>query len=318
MFFIDIIFDSEFKNSAWTEPAQPSVYGQPKSGSLSGQRGQDRYGKLDNTDYLTSTGVTGGAPDQCATCGGSGILDEHSCPECNGTGVIRNESAPEVESAYESASRSGDGGIENKDDDDEFSKELEKAKKKDKDSKSDKKKSSSTERSDADDLHHKRTVEKSKKNKSSDDGIYGKVKKFDYPRGKAAESALDFPRSSGNIKNESYADWSGIGFRQASQDVPDDYKASTLFIDMAPYKPTLERGKEKYGTNVAMNDLLKNISDYNRQCYYNWKNPKNVGDKPEKIGNGPIWDKAERASEEAFGEKRWPFIQWWYSHHGGK
>lgn len=30
-----------------------------------------------------------------------------------------------------------------------------------------------------------------------------------------------------------------------------------------------------------------------------------------------LWAKAKRASEAAFGKERWPFITWWYRHHGG-
>lgn len=31
-----------------------------------------------------------------------------------------------------------------------------------------------------------------------------------------------------------------------------------------------------------------------------------------------LWKKAKDASQEAFGRIKWPFVQWWYEHHGGK
>lgn len=31
-----------------------------------------------------------------------------------------------------------------------------------------------------------------------------------------------------------------------------------------------------------------------------------------------LWDKAKRASQEAFGQIKWPFVNWWYEEHGGK
>ncbi len=34
--------------------------------------------------------------------------------------------------------------------------------------------------------------------------------------------------------------------------------------------------------------------------------------------NGPLWEKAKKASEAAFGEIRWPFVTWWYEKQGGK
>lgn len=37
---------------------------------------------------------------------------------------------------------------------------------------------------------------------------------------------------------------------------------------------------------------------------------------PGKVDEG-LWKKAEKASEEAFGERRWPFISWWYQKQGG-
>lgn len=30
-----------------------------------------------------------------------------------------------------------------------------------------------------------------------------------------------------------------------------------------------------------------------------------------------LWEKAKRASEEAFGEIRYPFVSWWYQKQGG-
>lgn len=33
--------------------------------------------------------------------------------------------------------------------------------------------------------------------------------------------------------------------------------------------------------------------------------------------NGPIWEKAKEVSEAAFGKIKWPFVMWYYQHHGG-
>lgn len=40
--------------------------------------------------------------------------------------------------------------------------------------------------------------------------------------------------------------------------------------------------------------------------------------KKEVTQNGPVWEKAKKASEEAFGQIKWPFVMWWYEKHGGK
>lgn len=251
--------------STWSEPPQTSVYTQPKSFSMSGQKGQDRYGHVDNevekNDYLSTTGRTGGDADKCPKCGGSGVLDEHSCPQCNGTGIIENDgqdyqSTPEVESAYESAQRSGAHGIEN------------------------------------------------------DDGpMFGR---FDYPNDHPPAKALDFPRSFKKI-NSSYADWSGMG-QNAIQDVPDDYKASTLFVDMAPYRPTIEKGKEKYGTSVEQNNLNQMVSDYQKDMGYKKFNGRM--ENPGKVDEA-LWTKAKDASQDAFGAIKYPFVSWWYQKQGG-
>jgi len=94
------------ENSVNTETPQDSVYGQPKSFSMSGQRGEDRYGHVDNVGLESPIEV-----DTCDTCLGSGVVDEKSCPQCHGTGLIRNDSQEEVDSAYESTEISGDGKI---------------------------------------------------------------------------------------------------------------------------------------------------------------------------------------------------------------
>lgn len=251
--------------STWSEPSQSGPYGQPKSFSMSGQKGQDRYGHVDNktekNDYLSTTGRTGGDDDKCPKCGGSGVLDEHSCPQCHGTGIIRNEGqdykvTPEVESTSESAQRSAEHGVEN------------------------------------------------------DDGPM--VGRFDYPNNHPPAKALDFPRSFKQI-NSSYADWSGMG-QNAAQDVPDDYKASSLFVDMAPYRPTMEKGKEKYGTSVEQNKLNEMVADYQKDMDYKkfntrMENPGNVDE--------ALWDKGKRASEDAFGKIKYPFVTWWYQKQGG-
>lgn len=31
-----------------------------------------------------------------------------------------------------------------------------------------------------------------------------------------------------------------------------------------------------------------------------------------------LWEKAKRASQDAFGKVKWPFVTWWYKEHGGK
>lgn len=38
----------------------------------------------------------------------------------------------------------------------------------------------------------------------------------------------------------------------------------------------------------------------------------------EALKNGPVWKKAERASEHALGHLSYPFAMWWYERHGGK
>lgn len=37
---------------------------------------------------------------------------------------------------------------------------------------------------------------------------------------------------------------------------------------------------------------------------------------PGRVDEG-LWDKAKRASEEAFGRIRYPFVTWWYKKQGG-
>jgi hypothetical protein len=268
MMSLEALFGFEFTNSINTEVPQESIYGQPQSFAMSGEKGLDRFGHVDNSDALSSTGRTGGAEDQCATCGGSGVLDEHSCPTCHGTGILSNDTdqaiftkePTEVESNYESAERSGDKGI----------------------------------------VNDGKPVDK-KDFKSPVDGPM--VGRFDYPRGKTTKSALNFPKTSGPIKNESGAD----------ESVPADYKASTLFIHLDPNRPTLERGKEKYGTSVGQNTLNELVREYqNDASYKKFDKIKNPGDVDE-----TLWKKAERASEDAFGTKKWPFISWWYQKQGG-
>jgi hypothetical protein len=263
------------ENSAWSEPIQTGPYGKPKSFSMSGQRGQDRYGKIDN-DWLSSSGRTGGDAERCPKCGGSGILDQHQCPECHGRGFLLENAedlnikmTPEVESAYESAERSGSKGIEN------------------------------------------------------DDGPM--VGRFDYPNDKPVSKALNFPRTHkpllGKKENSSRADWSGIERnsvpeRVAPQDVPDDYKASTLFVDMAPYRPTLVRGKEKYGTSVEQNKINDMVSDYQKDLDFQKLNAQGKVMNPGKVDEA-LWEKAKRASEDAFGKIKYPFVSWWYQKQGG-
>lgn len=41
-------------------------------------------------------------------------------------------------------------------------------------------------------------------------------------------------------------------------------------------------------------------------------------DSESEVELGPLWEKAKKASQEAFGEIRWPFVNWWYQEHGGK
>lgn len=31
-----------------------------------------------------------------------------------------------------------------------------------------------------------------------------------------------------------------------------------------------------------------------------------------------LWDKGKKASQEAFGKIKWPFVRWWYDKQGGK
>jgi hypothetical protein len=157
-------------NSINTETPQRSIYPSPApSSSFSGQRGQDKYGHVDNET------------DTCDTCLGSGIVDEKSCPTCHGTGLLRNDQQ-EVESAYESAERSGDKGIIN------------------------------------------------------EDGPM--VGRFDYPN---KHKDVNKYKSVGGLKvndaNSTGADWCGIGQNNDS-----------LFVDLAPYQPSLKRGQEKYGS----------------------------------------------------------------------
>lgn len=293
LLFLDLL-----QNSINTETTSPSIYGQPKSFSLSGERGIDRFGHQDNSGMEQVFSET----RMCEGCMGSGITDEHTCPECEGTGLLKNDQH-EVEAAYETQKISGDGQSV------EPERQINDYKWEPKDYSSPNIKYGS----EPNVLNRVATSKDLQYNPSPKDGP--QVGKFDYPTDKPPAKALDFPRSHDKIlQNSTRADWCGIErLNSEVPEVPEQYKASTLFIDMAPNRPTLERGKEKYGTSVEQNALMDMVREYQNDSSID---KHDTIQNPGKVDEA-LWAKAKHASEDAFGKIKWPFVSYIYQKWGG-
>lgn len=75
-----------------------------------------------------------------------------------------------------------------------------------------------------------------------------------------------------------------------------------------------ERGKSRYGNSLTFDKAAYEADGgdgmFDPHAIELLKNPG-------KVDEG-LWEKAKRASQEAFGEIKWPFVTYWYKRHGGK
>lgn len=83
-----------------------------------------------------------------------------------------------------------------------------------------------------------------------------------------------------------------------------------LFYSTHPY----QSDRPRY--NGANQSLYKDLAEYNSQISAKSGMEDTVMN-PGKVDEA-LWAKAKRASEEAFGEIRWPFVSYWYEKRGGK
>lgn len=70
----------------------------------------------------------------------------------------------------------------------------------------------------------------------------------------------------------------------------------------------------------AMDELDKEIQAYEAQTKNETEAFPGAATLDRLAGNvdESLWKKAKDASQQAFGKIKWPFVNWWYQHHGGK
>ena len=73
----------------------------------------------------------------------------------------------------------------------------------------------------------------------------------------------------------------------------------------------LKDGKRRYGNDSAESEREAYERDGGDAKHF-----EHAVMNPGKVDEG-LWEKAKRASKDAFGEERWPFITWWYKKQGG-